>query len=529
MNRQLSALLNSSEASKPRTGSRHDHARGRPIESPTRDWRLLCAAWLPWAMLLGSLGLLAALLGHRILPARQLAIATVVTVRQGAEAPLRTRQSAASESAGGQPGAASFDAPMIFQASGWVEPEPYPVMATALVDGIIETVDVLEGQEVESGQLLATLIADDARLDLETAKNQLASWKAQAAGHEQQIAMVEAELESLAKQVSVAGARRNESADLARQLHKALSSGIVAKRDVDQAGLKLATREAELDALGVTEAELKAKLRRLEEIRAEFAARIAEAETETVRKQLALNRTRIESPIDGRVLRLLAVPGQKKVLRMDHPESATVAILYDPQKLQARIDVPLAEAAQLAAGQPVRLRTELLPDLIFRGRVTRIAGEADLQRNTLQAKVAIENPDDRLRPEMLCRAEFLASPAPRPSGSGPGNSVTRAAASLPSEGSPVRIYVPVAALAGAGPSANETEASVWKVDRSGDHVVPQSITLGLAIREDHRLVLEGLKPGDRVVLNPSNDLKPGDRIRPAESTASKRLPTTPES
>ena len=41
--------------------------------------------------------------------------------------------------------------------------------------------------------------------------------------------------------------------------------------------------------------------------------------------------------------------------------------------------------------------------------MTRIVGEADLQRNTLQAKVRVEDPDHRLRPDMLCRAEFLAS------------------------------------------------------------------------------------------------------------------------
>jgi multidrug efflux pump subunit AcrA (membrane-fusion protein) len=289
------------------------------------------------------------------------------------------------------------------------------------------------------------------------------------------------------------------------------SAGSVAERDVARARLELATREAEVEALAVTEAELKAKLRQLEEIRADFAARIAEAETEVARKQLALDRTRILSPIDGRVLRLLAVPGQKKMLRMDDPDSSTLAILYDPQKLQARIDVPLAEAARLAEGQFVRLRSELLPDEVFRGRVTRIVGEADLQRNTLQAKVAIENPDDRLRPDMLCRAEFLDPPVTVASDS--DKSVTSAAAPT-SDSSRVRVFAPLAALSG-----NESEASVWKVDRFGGRVVPQLITLGPTTRENHRLVLAGLKPGDRVVLDPPADLEPGDRFRPIESSS----------
>src|SRR5690606_23362563 len=117
--------------------------------------------------------------------------------------------------------------------------------------------------------------------------------------------------------------------------------------------------------------------------------------------RLALSRTIVGSPVDGRVLRLLSIPGQKKMLSDNDSESSTVAILYDPAKLQVRVDVPLADAAGLQVGQTARIRCGLLPDKVFDGTVTRITGEADLQRNTLQAKVSIASPVDQLRPEML--------------------------------------------------------------------------------------------------------------------------------
>src|SRR5690606_26056403 len=104
-----------------------------------------------------------------------------------------------------------------------------------------------------------------------------------------------------------------------------------------------------------------------------------------------------------RVLRLHAMPGQKRMLGMDDENSSTIAILYDPAKLQVRVDVPLADAAGLKIGQKVRIHCGLLPDREFQGEVTRISGEADLQRNTLQAKVRIVDPVEELRPEMLCR------------------------------------------------------------------------------------------------------------------------------
>jgi HlyD family secretion protein len=112
---------------------------------------------------------------------------------------------------------------------------------------------------------------------------------------------------------------------------------------------------------------------------------------------------------------------------------------------------------------------------------------------------------------MLCRAEFLAPPEKE----APDTGDPLAAAV---ENSRVRVFVPVAALASAD--------TVWKVDRSGDRVAPQSIVPGPTVREGHRLVLEGLKPGDRVVLNPPADLESGDRFRPIASTAPESSPPT---
>ena len=50
------------------------------------------------------------------------------------------------------------------QAPGWVEPEPDLVACTALADGVVRELLVLEGDHVESGQIVARLVDDDARL-----------------------------------------------------------------------------------------------------------------------------------------------------------------------------------------------------------------------------------------------------------------------------------------------------------------------------------------------------------------------------
>ncbi len=205
------------------------------------------------------------------------------------------------------------------------------------------------------------------------------------------------------------------------------------------------------------------------------------------------------------VQRLLVTPGDKKTLLGDNPESATAALLFNPEALQARVDVPLELAGQLEIGQAARIRTEFLPDRQFRGWVERIVGEADLQRNTLQVKISLEEPDPRLRPEILCRAEFLGGTAAnseresRPAGSG----VLSADRS-----NRIRLFAPEEAL-----FKESGEAACWVIDASGRHLELRPVTRGTERREGWIEVTEGLRPGDRLVLNPNREFKPGERVQ----------------
>jgi RND family efflux transporter MFP subunit len=363
-------------------------------------------------------------------------------------------------------------------------------------------VQVLEGETVKKDQVLATLIDDDAKLNLRTAESRAASLQALAEAQNGQPRIIEAEIATLKQRVAAASSKRAELEDQVERFDTLAigGAGAVSEREVALARLQLATQEAEIATLAVSEEELRGKLRQQDAIARDFEARIAEAATEVDRRRLELDRTRILSPLDGVVLRLMAVPGQKRMLAMDDPDSSTIAILYQPGRLQARIDVPLAEAAKLAVGQPVRLQSSLLPERVFHGEVTRIVGEADLQRNTIQAKVRIADPDPRLRPEMLCRAEFLAPPSIGED----------AGATVEATSGGVSLFVPEAALTG----LDDRRATVWRIDESGERVAPAEVVLGQERRETYRLVVEGLKPGDRVVLDPPVDLRAGERIRP---------------
>lgn len=392
-----------------------------------------------------------------------------------------------------------FEGEALFQASGWIEADPFPVRATALTDGVVEEVHVLEGESVEEGQILATLVDEDARLALAESRAGLEAAERALAMARAETRAAEAAVSTRSSLVDAARAKLAELEDDARRLLR-LGGEAVSTREIRQATLRAETQRSEIAAREAERIEAEARLDTSGEALAMARAERAAARARHDERQLAFERTRVRSPISGVIQRLVAEPGRKTILRMDGVDSATVAVLYRPDRLQARIDVPLEQANRLRKGQPVRLRTNFLPDARFRGEVSRIVGEADLQRNTLQAKVTLLDPDPRLRPEMLCRAEFLAAR------SGDAESTRK---DRPGRG---RLYVPTAALA---ERAGE-QAEVWVVGPDDGRLALREIRLGPDERDGHREVAEGLRAGERVVLRPDPDLAGGERVTPIE-------------
>lgn len=455
------------------TLSRSDEST-RPKRSP---------AWLfPTAIATGFLLVFLAIFRDRLLPAAHVQVATVLT----------TPAAAGKTTDAPPPASGSVDGPMIFQASGWLEPAPQPVKASALVDGVVATVNVLEGDSVEKGQLLATLVDDDARLALQTAERHLQTLISMHAAHRGAVETMKRKLSSAESAILAARAMEEEARDQSKRFDS-LSSGAVSRSDVTAAKLRLSRETAQRSMAESGRDEVEAEIARLELESVVRQDEIASARVGVEKAELALARTRITAPISGRILKLPVTPGQKRMLAMDEADSSTIATLYDPARLQARVDVPLADAGRLRVGQAVRVHCGLLQDRVFKGEVTGIGGEADLQRNTLQAKVRIIDPEDSLRPEMLCRAEFLA---PADSSASPGLAYTA--------GENLDLWVPESAVRG---------ESVWLCDPATKRVKAVRIQVTGPAKDGYLPVNDALKPGEWVVIDPPS-LREGQRVNP---------------
>lgn len=190
----------------------------------------------------------------------------------------------------------------------------------------------------------------------------------------------------------------------------------------------------------------------------------------------------------------LVEPGSKLILAMDASHSAHVARLYDPAKLQVRVDVPLADANKVGVGSAAEISVEALPGRTFRGQVTRMVNEADITKNTIQFKVQIENPDAGLKPEMLARVKFMARKSDSPA--------TRQAVTMSQ-----LPFVPQSLVTGEAPNA-----TVLLADRRSGIAQRRAITLSDQRHGDWIAVTAGIAAGDDLIAEPTS-LSDGARIR----------------
>jgi multidrug efflux pump subunit AcrA (membrane-fusion protein) len=441
--------------------------------SPSARKRM--AVWiLPLGLLLGFLLIFALLFRDRLIPAKEVDVFSAVGIEETIKNPTPKKST-------------NVAGKLVFQASGWIEPDPLPIKATALTDGIVDSVNVLQGELVKKGDLIATLIRVDSRLERDAMAAKLAEMKADFDAHcvKTQLALQRMEVEKAG--LAIAEADAEEVNDKLRRYER-LNKGAISEDDMLAIRLDQKRRLAEVDA---AKAKIAGIAQELNQIAFEILAiqsKIKEAEIELEKAELAHARTEIKAPVDGRVLALKAAPGQKKMVGMDDEDSSTIAILDDPGHLQVRVDVPLADAAGLSVGQRAKIRSNLLPDQDFEGEVTRIEGAADLQRNTLQAKVRIENPSEKLRPEMLSRVEFFETTIP----------TTDAVV----ESTGIAVYVPKAAI---------QDNQVWICDPDTKRAERRAVNPGAT--KDGMVMVPEVRPGEWVVTKPL-DLKIGQRLNP---------------
>lgn len=453
----------------------------------------------------------------------------------------------------------------LFQASGWIEPRPTPIRVSALAEGVVEKLLVVDDEEVAAGQPIAELVKDDARLalaaaqadlklraaELENARaaNTAAQTRFQQPVHleaplrqaDAELAKISTELTNLPfalrraeaeqefAQANYDGKLAAKDAIVGRTIDKALADLETARATVEELNRRQASLEAEQQALTQRRDALRKQLELLaDEIQARdqsaaqvsaAAARVEQAQVAVDEAQLRMDRMTVHAPVAGRVYRLIGPPGSRigGSLQMSDFDTSTVVTMYRPDMLQVRVDVRFVDVPKVSLGQDVLIHNASIAEPIV-GRVLYISSEADIQKNTLQIKVALDAPP-HFKPEMLVDATFLA---PEVSGPAPTSEQER-------------IYVPRELVLG-----SEGEPYVWLADQSEGRAYKLTVSLGdeanglieikAGLNRTSRLIsseFAGLEDGMRIrVTGDSSAETPGGLLKSPESTAAARSTDT---
>ena len=154
--------------------------------------------------------------------------------------------------------------------------------------------------------------------------------------------------------------------------------------------------------------------------------------------------------------------------------------------LRTYINVPQVDSDSVHRGQPARLSVSNLPGRAFTGTVARTSDSLDPTSRTLLAEVQVPNPDGLLLPGMYAQVELL-TPRPNPP-----------------------LLIPGAALI---VRADGTQVAVVRADRT---VHFQKIEIGRDFG-DRLEVIDGLKEGNTIVVNPRDAVREGVKVNPVKA------------
>ncbi len=131
-------------------------------------------------------------------------------------------------------------------------------------------------------------------------------------------------------------------------------------------------------------------------------------------QQLAweISQCTLRAPCAGVVLEQYIQPGDWLAPGTDNSRSGAALSLFDPAQIQAWVDINQRDSASIGIGQRVELTTDAYAQRKVAGSVRSIMPAANLQKNTVQVKIAIVDPPPDFRPELSVKVTFLPQDQP---------------------------------------------------------------------------------------------------------------------
>ncbi len=190
----------------------------------------------------------------------------------------------------------------------------------------------------------------------------------------------------------------------------------------------------------------------------------------------------VVSPIDGRISRIYADRGSFVI------QGQPIMQVINDRFVKVRIAILEKDYHLVKVGTPVRLEFDALPGKRIEGKVTNLSPVIDQRTGTAIAEVKLDNSNGLLRPGMYARAYLIVDSR-------------KDAILLPSSATLTEV------LPGRG---TRVETTVFTVE--GEIARERKVVLGLASGDWYE-VLDGLRPGEKVVTMGQTLLRDGSKVR----------------
>ena len=337
----------------------------------------------------------------------------------------------------------------VLQATGYVTARREATVS-AQITGTLTKVMIEEGEHVEAGQILA-LLEDTA----------------------QRAALAQAEAQQRAAQAEL-GQFSAQLAQSRRDLKRA--QDLVGRKLISQQAVETAQTQVDMQV-----AQVESQKRQVE---------LAQAGVQGAKVQL--DYCTVRAPFTGVIIAKAAQVGE-----IVSPFSAGggftrtgIGTIVDMDSLEIEVDVNESYINRVVAKQKVEAVLDAYPDWKIPGHVIAIIPTADRSKATVKVRVALDQKDARIVPDMGVRVSFLEE-APA------------ATAGQPAPPPPKGVLVPSQSIV-----QRDGKSIVFAID--GDKARIRAVTPGQQMA-DLRLV-EGIASGTRFVREPPAEMADGSRV-----------------
>jgi RND family efflux transporter MFP subunit len=343
------------------------------------------------------------------------------------------------------PSAGSGDT-AVLQATGYVTARRQATVS-AQITGTLTEVLIEEGDRVAEGQVIARLDDTAQRAGLAQAQAQLHAAQANLVNFQAQLAQNKRDL------------RRNQD--------------LVGRKLVSQQAVELSRTQVESESAQVTSQQKQIEL----------------AQATVQAAQVQLDYCTVRAPFAGVVIAKAAQVGE-----IVSPLSAGggftrtgVGTIVDMDSLEIEVDVTEAYINRVEPNQPAQTVLDAYPDWKIPSHVIAVIPTADRGKATVKVRIAIEQKDSRVLPDMGARVSFLEEKKPQSANAAP----------------PKGVLVPTSSI-----TQRDGHSVLFAIE--GDRAHAKAVTAQQTYG-DLRLV-EGIGAGVRVVKEPPAEMNDGAKV-----------------